>query len=346
MKVYHFIFIFLVFFIIVTLKTDISIARLKNLEQEKMKLEKSLDTATSDAIAYLAKSESYGANSINKDKVIAHFFTSLYSSLDFISDPNGQLELEMYIPVILLCDTDGYYVYYYDEYQAADGLNYTARRWSEKMPYYYKDENFIYGFTLTNSIHIYDVSHLLSSEKVITLNVKEIQRSSLYSGFRALHKNSFLLNDEAYELTRKGAIVNQLEEVLAYYTSRHNKIARQNGITYTFSFPSHKRGEWASYINDVNLIVVFQGYPYGRERNYVFNKISASGADVIKNKMYYLEKKGWYYLAHKEDCPILATSTNILNEAFSSLEECAKIGAYCCECINNGSRVPDLNYIR
>lgn len=346
MKIHHFILIFLVFFFAMTLKTDLSIGQLKNLQNEKSELHRSLDTATSDAITFLAKADSYGTNSINKDKVVSNFFTSLYASLDMISDKNAQLELEMYIPVILLCDTDGYYVYYYDEFKASDGFTYTERKWSEKMPFYYRDANFVYRFTLTNMIYIYDSSHLLSSENVIVTDYKEIQTNPQYDTFRSQYSKSFLLNDEAFKLTRKGAILNQLEEVLAYYTSRHNTIAKQNGITYTFSFPSNKRGEWAGYIEDVNLTVVFQGYPYGRGRNYVFNKISSSGADVIKRKGYYVEKKGWYHLTHKQGCPLLAESIMVLEETFSSLEECAKIGAYCCECIENGSRVPDLNYIR
>lgn len=344
MKIYHFVLLFFLFFIVAVLKLDIDTGKLKSIENEKTELNISLDTATTDTIHYLAKTGAYGTNSINKREVVNTFLISLYTSLGIISDTAAQEEMEMYIPVILLCDTDGYYVYYYDEYNAADGYTYTKRKWSEKMPYYYKDSDFIYRFTLTDMVYLYDVNHLLSSDsETLELDYHEIQKESDYETFRNKHSDCILLHDEAYEIAKKGAITRQLEDVIAYYTSRHNKIAQKNGITYTFSFPSGDKGKWANYMDDVNLLVVFQGYPYGADRNYSYNKIACAGANVMKKGLYFVEKKGWYYLAHKEGCPKLQESTTVLEETFESLEECAKIGAYCCdECIEYGARAPNL----
>jgi hypothetical protein len=36
-------------------------------------------------------------------------------------DEATQSVVEAYIPVILLCDVDGYYIYYYDEFQDGSG---------------------------------------------------------------------------------------------------------------------------------------------------------------------------------------------------------------------------------
>ncbi len=343
MKIYHFALLFLVFFLGVVIKTDVSIGKLKSIENESIEIATSLSSATSDAVNYLSKTGSYGCGAVNKVEVLNTFFTSLYSSLGIISDISAQAEIEIYIPVILLCDVDGYYVYYYDEYKGIDGNTYVERVWTEKMPYSYEDGHFIYRFTLTDMVYVYDKKGLLGIDgAVVEGNYKEFQKSPLYTDFRIRNNSCILLHDEDYELIRKGTIINKLEEEMAYYTSRHSLIANRQGITYSFSFPTGKKDEWAEYIEDVNILVVFQGYPYGPDRDYTFNKIASAGANIVKKPRYYVEEKSWYYLAHRQGCESIAESRTLLEETFDTIEECARLGAYCCECIEHGARVPEL----
>lgn len=349
MKIYHFVLLFIIFFAVIIIKTDFRTGELKDLKNEKAKLTTSLNTAVSDAINCLASSGTHGLNSINKDEVSNTFFSSLFSSLGIISDVNAQAEIELYIPVMLLCDSDGYYVYYFDEYIGADGYAYSKRIWSEKQPYYYTDDNFIYTFTLLDIVSLYDKKGLLvEGGGKVTLDYHELKTEELYAAFRQKFSDSFMLNNEEFKHARKEAIINRLEEVLAYYTSRHNAIASRNGITYTFSFPDGQEEEWAAYLNDVSLLVVFQGYPYGKNNDYTYNKIASAGANIIKKPQYYVEQKSWYCLAHIAGCEKLDESSSVqgvtvLEETFDTLEECARLGAYCCECIEHGPRVPDID---
>jgi hypothetical protein len=343
MKIYHFALLFLIFFLGAVIKTDVSIGKLRTIENENKEITDSLSSSASDAVNYLSRTGSYGAGSINKEEVLNTFFTSLYSSLGIISNLSAQAEIEIYIPVILLCDVDGYYVYYYDEYKGTDGNTYIERMWTEKMPYSYEDEHFIYRFTLTDMVYVYDKNSLLGIDGVaVSSDYKEFQKSPLYTNFRSHNSDCILLNDEDYELIRKGSIMNKLEEVMAYYTSKHNLIANRQGITYSFSFPSGKQEEWAEYIEDVNILVVFQGYPYGPDRDYTYNKIASAGANIIKKPRYYVEVKSWYFLAHRQGCEKIYVSTSLLEETFDTIEECVQLGAFCCECIEHGARVPEL----
>ena len=344
MKIYHFVLIFLIFFLAAMLKTDINVGKMEEVEKEKTELTDSLYTAVSDAVECIADSGSYGNDSINRDKVEKTFFTSLYSSLGIMADTEAQEQMALYIPVLLLCDSDGFYLSYYDDYKDSDGNTCSKRIWSEKTPYYYQDEAFIYRFTLTDLLSVYDDKKLLPENalKNFETDYHEFQSNGAWEAFRITYSDSFLLHDEAYELTKKAAILNQLEEMLSYYTNRHNRIARQHGITYNFSFPAGKEKEWAEYMDDVNLMVVFQGYPYGADKDYTFNKVASAGANVIKKTVYYVEEKSWYKLAHKAGCPKLDNNPNVYPKPFDSLEECAKLGAYCDECIDNGPRAPKL----
>lgn len=344
MKTYHFTLLFIIFLLAAVIKTDISIGKLKAIENEYNEITANLSSAISDAVNYLSKTESYGGSTINKEEVLNRFFTSLYSSLGIISDTAAQAEIEIYMPVILLCDVDGYYIYHYDEYKDSDGNTYLSRTWTEKTPYSYEDDDFIYRFTLTEMVYLYDKNNLIDREEsVIISNYKEFNESPLYLDFRKKHSSHFLLNNRDYELVRKGIIINKLEDAMAYYTSNHNYIARRQGITYSFSFPMGNQDEWAQYIDDVNILVVFQGYPYGPDKDYTYNKVASAGANIVKKPKYHVEEKSWYMLAHQEGCEKVNDSTILLEDIFDSLEDCVKLGAYSCECIEYGARVPDIN---
>lgn len=344
MKIYHFALIFLIFFFASVIKSDISIGLLKNIENDKEEITIGLSSATSDAVNYLSRTGSYGTGTINKDEVLTTFFTSLYASFGIISDLPKQTEIDIYIPVILICDVDGYYVYYFDEHVADDGNTYIERVWTEKKPYYFEDEYFVYRFTLTDMVYIFDKNNILEVEdRVIHVERKEFIMNPIYESFRMNYSDCILLNDEVFDLARKEAIINKLEDVMTYYTSRHNHIAYRQGITYTFSLPAGSQ-EWAAYIDDVSILVVFQGYPYGPDMDYTYNKIASAGANIIKKPRYYVEEKSWFYLAHRQGCERIKDSNNLLDETFDTIEECAELGAYCCECIEHGARVPELKY--
>jgi len=212
------------------------------------------------------------------------------------------------------------------------------------MPYSYEDEYFIYRFTLTDMVYVYDKHNLLKEEdKVLYTDYKELAKNPAYEELRIKYKDCILFNEYNFETVKKAAIINKLEEVMAYYTARHNLIASRHGITYTFSFPYGRNNEWADYMEDVNLLVIFQGYPYGPERDYRYNKILSAGANVAKKPKFYVEEKSWYKLVHKQGCEKIKKSVTLLEETFDSIEECVRLGAYCCECIEHGARVPLLN---
>jgi hypothetical protein len=133
---------------------------------------------------------------------------------------------------------------------------------------------------------------------------------------------------------------------MAYYTSHHNHIAKQYGITYNFSLPVIREDEWAPYLDDVSMFVVFQGYPYGDKLGEVYNRIASSGAKISKNRLFYLEQIGWYYVYHRDNCPELENGGMILfDEPQYELETCVKKGAYACPVCNDMSGINAPDYL-
>ncbi|MFT4143302.1 MAG: hypothetical protein QM644_02515, partial [Mobilitalea sp.] len=140
----------------------------------------------------------------------------------------------------------------------------------------------------------------------------------------------------------KGILVKVIEKSLAYYTSRHNRIASQYGITYNFSLPSVNEDNWDMYLETNSMFVVFQGYPYGTEIGETYNRIVSAGAKISKKKVYYLEQKDWYLIYHKNTCEELSKNGILfMEDPYYEVEECVKTGAYACPiCSLEGALAP------
>ncbi len=345
MKLYHFILIYMLLAIVTVIVLDIKTNDLRAVIDNKEKINKNLNTALDDGISRLTKSEDKYGISINKEAAIQSFFLSLETSFGVLTDPNATEKLTMYIPVVAITVEDGFYIFYSDTFEDSDEVTSVIKRWSEKIPYYFEDNDFIYGFTLSDVISLYDKNEILSnndSQKYYKVDYHDLSTKAEYSSFRSKRPNSFLLSTK-YEEMKKGILVKAIEKSLAYYTSKHNRIASQYGITYNFSLPSVNKKDWDKYLETNSMFVVFQGYPYGIEAGEIYNRILSAGAKISKKNVYYLEQKGWYLLYHKDTCEKLGiTGSLAMEEPYYEVKDCVKAGAYACPiCSPEGALAPD-----
>lgn len=349
MKLHHFALVFMLISIVIIVITDIESNNLKAVIENRKQIDRCLDIAIDDGVTSLVEVDESNHIVINKEAAINSFFMSLNSAFGVLSDEDNQEKLNLYVPVISVTMEDGFYVFYSDEFTANDEFTYVSKRWSEKFPYFYEDDDFVYRFTLGDIVSIYDKNNLLggeSDQQVYCLDYHDFQTKAEFTDFRNLRSESFLLSNESFELLRKGIIINCIEDSMAYYTSRHNKIASQYGITYNFSLPAIHDNEWAPFIDDVNMFVIFQGYPYGDGAGETYNRIASAGAKVTKNEVYYIEQKDWYFVYHRDTCPELLKSEIILrSEQYYDPLMCVKEGCYQCPVCNGGNGVYAPEYI-
>lgn len=333
MKLYHFILTFVIIALTIIVIINIRVDNLNTVINNKHEIDRKLTVAIDDAAKNLIQLDANNEIIVSKESAVNSFFTSLYTSFGILSDKEKQVQLSMYIPVIAVTEEDGYYIYYIDEYIEADGKKNTSRRWSEKLPYYYEYNDCVYRFTLDEKLTFY------KNGIVDELNYKEMQLK--YPSFFNGDNKHFILSEETFELVRKESIKNCIEETMSYYTSIHNRIASQYGITYNFVLPSIKDDQWLPYLNNISIFVVFQGYPYGNEAYEVYNRFGAAGAKISKNQVYYIEQVDWYLVYHKSDCPELKDAMLYDNKVRYSIKECVSEGAYGCEkCLPNEIHAP------
>ena len=347
LKAHHYGILFTILALAIFTILDIKTSNVKAIIDERNKMNTSLTSAIDDGVNALARSYTKRSLIGSKDDGVSTFLISLYASLGLTSDPVAQQKLRLYIPVIALTDQNGLSIFFNDEYETS-GITSIAMRWSERYPYAYEDEDFIYNFNLDDTVQIYDKNHIITAnddDAYIELDYHEFQTAGKYATFRNTHAGHFLLNDEEYYLVRKSVIITTINEKLAYYINKHNNIAAQYGISYNFSLPTIDESELLRSIEQPGMIVVFQGYPIHSTKE-TYNRVAIAGAQIYRDEIYYLEEKGWYKVYHVSTCTEVKTNPNIdQTTVYYTVEDCVKQGAYGCEKCTDGVNVPEY-YIR
>ncbi len=308
----------IIFFVIeLTLITilDIRMNNLTAVSNRRIEYDKELDSAIEDGVMNLVEVDSKRNLVLNKDVAVNQFYESLFANFGVIGNGQAENKLKEYIPVILITDTDGFYINYSDTY-VLNGETLLGQKWTEKMPYAYQDGNLIYSFTLGTYVTLYNKS---------TNAIYEGE----YKDLAAQFPESIMTNDETFDTIRRNAIIGAIEQSMNYYINLYNKIASQFGITYQFWLPQIDKTDWYRTIDDISMLVVFQGYPYTPASMDTYNRYALGGARITKSKIYYITEENGLKYYHKAECP----HVNVSGIAYYTKEECALEGAYpCLEC--------------
>lgn len=348
MKLNHFTIILVVIAITLMVVSDVRTDNYVAVAQEKENLDQCFNKAIDDSTLNLVEIDGIENLIVNRDRAVEEFFKSIYASLDIIDNPEKRELLNYYVPVISVTCEDGYYIYFSDRIKKSDGYSYINKRWTEKRPYVYEDDDFVYGFTMTDTLTIYDKKGLLNPDEigsVLTLDYHELVYNDLFAAFRSARPDSFLLDNDQFMMIRKQTIISCVEDALSYYCNVHNNIAAQFGISYNFALPVIDNSEWTRTIDNPCIIVLFQGYPYGSGEIEAYNRFVIAGASINRHEVYYLEQKDWYYVYHTEGCAELKKGGIILmDEPCHSVTECASKGAYACPYCSDGKGVYAPDY--
>lgn len=291
----------------------------------------------------------------NKEAGIDAFLHSLF--LNFNAEGEAaQGTLLQYIPVVAVIDYDGYFLYKPESYWN-NGVNEVRHLFSEKKPYVYVDgDNNNIGFTLDDTVQVYDRAHdrweegkLEDVERKMNREYYADSRNSLRSP--AIHdwvvkrQSSDPLVKATFDNIRRATIVKELQQDLETEINRYNAYAAKRGIAYTFTLPTIDQEQWNNTVDDIGMLTFIQGIPMGDKyyNNYalggsrimkkdavigVRNVIghNPDGSDILGSSMYYF----------RESCTNFNMTGYTRTETFTSPLDAAKKGYRPWGCVAGG----------
>lgn len=301
--------VFVLIYLSLSVVLTIRVEELRDISFEKTEYMKILESAVDDGVFRLVELDKNRNIVLLKENATEQFFASLSSGFGILGNKSKEDKLQLYIPVILITDTDGFYIYYSEKITGKEAF--LKKNWSEKYFFSFEEGDYIYYFTFGTGIKVFDKTKGIVYEG----NYGEID----------LPTAALLRDDERYELIRRNTIINKIQEKMLYYINNHNRIAQEYGIQYHFWLPEVDTDDWYRTIDDIGMLVIFQGYPY-RKSYETFNRYSFSAARMRKSNRYYIIEKDDLKSYHKEGCKEI----NQEDIVFYSPEECALQGAFPC----------------
>lgn len=315
MKLIDLVIVFVILVFPFHLLSEIEYNNLEQATYKKMEMNHLLDTAVEDGVCVLVDRGEGGSVQINKERCVTTFYNTLYLNFGITSDPYAKAKIKGYIPVIVIIDYDGFYLLGNETYLDDEGYTQIQTVWQPKRTFAYTKDQYVYGFTLDDTVTVYDVANAI-----------------FYEGKQKDLKNKvatdLLQDDSLFDQVRRRTIIEALQLHINDYINHHNEVARQFGITYQFSLPVIEDEDWYRTIDDVGMLAFFQGMPMGIGAKR-YNEFALGGARIVKSDRYYLQvdaTKGLTYY-HREDCISLSDKSI----SFNNQSKCALEGAFPCD---------------
>ncbi len=360
MKLYHYVILFVIIGIAFITIQDINYQEMLMIRMESAKLNACFNQAVDAGTSKLEKRGSHVAYS--KEQATSSFFQSMYASLGILEEEEQKERLMLSIPIIAIIDFDGVYVSYCTKERIAGGESIVKRTWTEKIPYRFSDDLFEVFFTLSNVITLnlkvgfgekVNLLELIEEEDkefgyIDSINYQngteywihyqDLNKLYKFSGYYRKAPSHFLWNETKFLAVQRDTITETIENIMKYYIDYHNEIAKQFGVSYEFHIPQADNSAWDRAVKECSFFVLFQGYPYQSTPERFYNRHSFHAAENKQNITYFLEKKSWYLLYHKDGCPAwINKKENALENGVvledilcESLEECSEYGAFPC----------------
>lgn len=236
--------------------------------KDEVRINNAIDTATQDAVDLIAETAElgYGKN-INiteglATEAIKQFFTTMAVNFNLPYNNNAIVDLQSYIPAVLIIGYDGFYIYSAEEINGE--IIYTLK---PKIPYSYEENGVIINFTLDNYVTMYYSGNHYSDVKT------RVFSGYLYSEYVNEYK----------EITDSGDLTQNIE-TLPYVTDNLSLILKcmvdERSTSYDENIPS-----FLTTGNEGTNMVPLEDYKFDEKGNMI-PYIDAEGKEYYASEFH------------------------------------------------------------
>lgn len=323
----HLIILFVLLFILLALGTVEKTWQYDKASTQKEKIDEALMFA-SDVAAEQIALQYENSNTENYLKSAeTEFFRALSAGLGIFDDFDEMETLDFYVPLLILTDTEGFYLNYIQEVPR-NGEVILERVWTECQPYTYSDDNFIYRFYLNDEVYIVRKSD--TSDVIKSTYQEVVANASLMS---QLSSSVVFRTREDFDEIKRAAIAHSLEVSAGKVMNEHNHIAGQYGIAMYYTVPSFF-DDYTPALDYPSFLAVFQGYPLSLRYNIIYNNCTTSAAYITRVATYTVELSNSasqpFSVYHKNSCASIGSYGMVLPNKYSKEKAVNVYGAYAC----------------
>lgn len=252
-----------------------------------------IDNAVEDTLMQAVDMDSSEYHTIDFAKVTTTFLHYFSWNMGLEANSMKGRLLSNYIPVITYVTQDGYYIAHHSEVdllsesgECKEESAYNSNRnwnpsewneWTENSQITVSDKKLFY-----EEYHNYTIQYTLNDYVRITDKITGEVTEGMYQDVSLVLPG--ILPEEAslFERERRRVVIDCISTSMNEYITNYNQIAEQYGIQYQFTLPTIEKEDWYRTIDDISMIVLFQGYPYGNHIIGQYNRVALGGARLRK----------------------------------------------------------------
>ena len=259
MKPANFGIVFAMLFLSFLTVSDHGTKALQEVAAQRIMYNNCLDSAIEDAMTETVEVDTGQQINLNKQEAINEFFTALAVNFDAMENPGKKELLKAYVPAIVFIERAKITIYY-DFFNG--GKHY-------EVLFQKVEGDYRITFTLTDYVYVEN----MKNGETLEGDFHDVGQVFLLKLFQ---------KEELFYEEQKQTIREELLENLEKVIAEHNEVVKKLGIQYRFFLPVIENEEWYRGIEEISMMVFFQGYPYGNNTIGYYNRMAIGGAEIKK----------------------------------------------------------------
>lgn len=253
--------VFAMLFLSLITVSDYRTRALQEITMQTVMYNNCLDSAIEDAMTEVVEVDEGRKIQLNKEKTVDDFFTALAVNFGAMENSQKRNLLKAYVPAVAFVERNRLTLYY----------GFLEEEKKKEVYYELEKEDYRIYFTLTDYVLVENKK----SGETLEGDFHDVGK---------IFKQPLLLDADWFHEEQKKVIREVFIENMEAILEEHNEIAEKLGIHYHFFLPVIENEEWYRSVDEISMLVFFQGYPYGSRSMGYYNRTAIGGAEIKKER--------------------------------------------------------------
>lgn len=231
-----------------------------------------MDCAIDDMLFALVEKDDYQQIQSNREECIQTFYRSFYGNFGFSDDFIGQQRIRKHLPLIGLVELDRFVIAFQKPIEQEKEMVLTDC-WTEEKFFEREENGYRFRFYVGA---LRDWIQICPKGEV---DFEKGMRTDLATNYTEI---TWLKDETEFHKIRQNTITSILKSEMQKVVQHHNFIGKQYGIQYEFYLPEQEGQDWCRNVDDIGVMVLFQGYPVTSAVGYTYQRFVYSGARTYK----------------------------------------------------------------
>lgn len=231
-----------------------------------------LDNAIDDGLVAMTEGDDIENITIYPETCIQSFYHSFFGNFGVSDNPIKQQSLRVHLPVIGVVGTENIRISY-QKIVEEKGEQCLKETWTE--PKYFEENYSGYRYRFYIGRDRGNISVYLPIENRFLTGTRE-EIGEMKEEF------SWLKDREYFEQMRKQVVLETIKGALEQVANQWNMVGKQYGYAYQVQIPELEKQMWCRTMDDIGMLVLFQGYPVEGTRGKTYTRFVFSGARTYK----------------------------------------------------------------